>query len=131
MEEQVGRRDDGTVDELHGTPEAHTEILIEHGYDDVGASCRTVVREDDTQSGTSHERTYDDVHELVLSGSNEQRLLEEGLQQSHKHRHYAHTDNGAHNKLLGKSLEGYDKHRDVKHKNADTGRNVGGVIKEG
>ena len=55
---QVRRTDDGKVNELHGSPEAQTEFLVQPCHDDVGASRRTVVAEHNAQSGSTQNSTY-------------------------------------------------------------------------
>ena len=78
-EEQVRGADDGAVDELHGATEAHVEVLVEQYGDDIGATGRTIMREDQTQAGTTHRTTYEHVHELVLARRDDRVCLEERL----------------------------------------------------
>ena len=78
-EEQVRGADDGAVDELHGATEAHVEVLVEQYGDDIGATGRTIMREDQTQAGTTHSTTYEHVHELVLARRDDRVCLEERL----------------------------------------------------
>ena len=115
MKEQVWRTDDADINHLHGSTKTHPEILVEQGYDDVGATGAAIVREYQSETGTSKSATYEHVHELILASGNDGILLEERLKKSHKQRHYRHSDDCSDGELSAQRLWCQYEHGKVEH----------------
>jgi hypothetical protein len=97
---------DGAVNELHGASEAHIEVLIEQNGEDVRTSRRSVMRENQAETGTTHSTADQHVHERVLASRDNRVGCEERLQDADEEEQDAHTGNRTDDELQVQRLKG-------------------------